>query len=212
MKIGYARVSTRDQSLNLQIDALKKAGCEKIYIDIASGAKTERPELTKLLENLRPGEIIVIWKLDRLGRSLKHLVELVAELLKKDVGLQSLNDPVDTTTAQGRLIFNIFASLAEFEKDLISERTQAGLSAARARGRKGGRPKGLSEQAEITARAAESLYKEGQLTVKEITKRLGIAKRTLYSYLRHRGVEISAYKQKTVNKIKRDDYGDDGLV
>ena len=194
MKIGYARISTRDQSLNLQIDALEKAGCGKIYTDIASGAKSERPELTKMLENLRPGEVIVIWKLDRLGRSLKHLVGLVTELLEKGIGLQSLNDPVDTTTAQGRLIFNIFASLAEFEKDLISERTQAGLSAARARGRKGGRPKGLSEQSEVIARAAESLYKEKQLTVKEITERLGIAKSTLYYYLRHRGVEIGSYQ------------------
>ena len=196
IKLGYARISTRDQSLNLQIDALKKAGCEKIYTDIASGAKSERPELAKLLENLRTDDVIVIWKLDRLGRSLKHLVALVAELLEKGIGLQSLNDPIDTTTAQGRLIFNIFASLAEFEKDLISERTQAGLSAARARGRTGGRPKGLSEKAEITARAAESLYKEKQLTVKEITERLGIAKSTLYYYLRHRGVEIGSYQHK----------------
>ena len=193
MKLGYARISTRDQSLNLQIDALKKAGCKRIYTDIASGAKSE---LTKMLENLRTDDVIVIWKLDRLGRSLKHLVELVAELLEKGVGLQSLNDPIDTTTAQGRLIFNIFASLAEFEKDLISERTRAGLSAARARGRKGGRPKGLSEQSEVIARAAESLYKEKQLTIKEITERLGIAKSTLYYYLRHRGVEISGYQCK----------------
>lgn len=130
MKIGYAHVSTRD----LQADALKKAGCEKIYREVVSGAKAERPVLDTLVDNLRPGDVLVIWKLDRLGRSLKHLVELVAQLMAKDVGLQSLNDP----TAQGPLVFNIFASLAEFERDLIRERTQAGLSTTRARGHWGG--------------------------------------------------------------------------
>ena len=130
MKIGYARVSTRDQKADLQVDALKQAG--------------------------------VIWKLDRLGRSLKHLVELVGELAERKVGLQSLNDPIDTTHAQGRLVFNLFASLAEFERELIRERTQAGLSAARARGRIGGRPKGLPAKAEATAMAAETLYREGR--------------------------------------------------
>jgi DNA invertase Pin-like site-specific DNA recombinase len=114
MKIGYARVSTRDQKADLQVDALKQAGCERIYQDIASGAKSARPELDKLLANVRPGDAVVIWKLDRLGRSLKHLVELVGELAERKVGLQSLNDPIDTTHAQGRLVFNLFASLAEF--------------------------------------------------------------------------------------------------
>lgn len=154
MKIGYARVSTRDQKADLQVDALKQAGCERIYQDIASGAKSARPELDKLLANVRPGDAVVIWKLDRLGRSLKHLVELVGELAERKVGLQSLNDPIDTTHAQGRLVFNLFASLAEFERELIRERTQAGLSAARARGRIGGRPKGLPAKAEATAMAA----------------------------------------------------------
>ncbi len=197
MKIGYARVSTKDQNLELQIDALKKAGCEKIYQDIASGAKTERPELNNMIDNLRSGDVLVIWKLDRLGRSLNHLIGLVNSLIEKKIGLQSLNDPIDTTTPQGRLSFNLFASLAEFERDLIRERTNAGLSAARARGRMGGRPKGLPKKAEATACAAETLYKEGVLTVDEIAKKLGIAKSTLYSYLRHRGVTLGSYNTQT---------------
>ncbi len=194
MKVGYARVSTKDQNLELQLDALKKAGCEKIYQDIASGAKSDRPALNEMLNNLRADDVLVIWKLDRLGRSLKHLILLVSDLSSANVGLQSLNDPIDTTTPQGRLSFNLFASLAEFERDLIRERTQAGLSAARARGRNGGRPKGIPKKSEATACAAETLYKEGVLTVNEIAEKLGIAKSTLYSYLRHRGVTISAYK------------------
>lgn len=197
MKVGYARVSTNNQNLELQIDALEKAGCEKIYRDVASGARTERPSLNEMVNNLRPGDVLVIWKLDRLGRSLNHLIGLVNDLIEKKIGLQSLNDPIDTTTAQGRLSFNLFASLAEFERDLIRERTQAGLSAARARGRNGGRPKGLPKKAEATACAAETLYKEGVLTVDEISKKLGIAKSTLYSYLRHRGVTIGSYNMNT---------------
>lgn len=194
MKIGYARVSTPDQSFNLQVDALEKLGCEKIYKEVASGAKTKRPILEELLRNLRSEDILVIWKLDRLGRSLKHLVQLVGELMDSGVGLQSINDPIDTTTPHGRLTFNIFASLAEFERDLIRERTQAGLEAARARGRLGGRPKGLSQKAESTAAAAETLYREGKLSVNEITGMLGISKSTLYSYLRHRGVKVGTYR------------------
>nr|CAB65714.1 resolvase [Xanthomonas campestris] len=195
MKIGYARVSTRDQKADLQVDALKQAGCERIYQDIASGAKSARPELDKLLANVRPGDAVVIWKLDRLGRSLKHLVELVGELAERKVGLQSLNDPIDTTHAQGRLVFNLFASLAEFERELIRERTHAGLSAARARGRIGGRPKGLPAKAEATAMAAETLYREGRLSVSAIGEKLHISKSTLYSYLRHRGVDIGTYQK-----------------
>ncbi|RWT06342.1 recombinase family protein [Aeromonas caviae] len=195
MKIGYARVSTRDQKADLQVDALKQAGCERIYQDIASGAKSARPELDKLLANVRPGDAVVIWKLDRLGRSLKHLVELVGELAERKVGLQSLNDPIDTTHAQGRLVFNLFASLAEFERELIRERTQAGLSAAMAvasalAGRPLGRP-----PIRPRARAAETLYREGRLSVSAIGEKLHISKSTLYSYLRHRGVEIGAYQK-----------------
>ncbi len=145
-----------------------------------------------MLQDLRPGDVLVIWKLDRLGRSLRHLVELAGTLLERDIGLKSLNDPIDTMTPQGRLVFNLFASLSEFERDLISERTQAGLTAARARGRKGGRPKGLPPQAERTACAAETLYREQRLSVREIAEELGISKSTLYEYLRHRGVPIGA--------------------
>jgi DNA invertase Pin-like site-specific DNA recombinase len=190
VQIGYARVSTKEQSFDLQVDALHKAGCEKIYREVVSGAKAERPVLTGLLGELRASDVLVIWKLDRLGRSLRHLVELAGTLMERDVGLKSLNDPIDTTTPQGRLIFNLFASLAEFERDLIRERTQAGLMAARARGRKGGRPKGLLPQAERTACAAETLYRERRLSVRAIASELGIAKSTLYDYLRHRGVAI----------------------
>lgn len=192
MKIGYARISTKDQNFNLQVDGLKKAGCEKIYKEIVSGAKSSREQLENLLNNVRKGDTIIIWKLDRLGRSLKHLIELVSILIEKEVGLKSLNDPIDTTTAQGRLIFNIFSSLAEFERELIKERTNAGLSAARARGRLGGRPKGLSESAEATACAAETLYLERKLGVQQIADKLNISKKTLYSYLRHRNVPIGA--------------------
>ena len=161
MNIGYARVSTRDQTVALQVDALTAVGCGKVYTEVISGAATERPILAKLLDEVRPGDIVVVWKLDRLGRSLKHLVETVNLLLQQDVGIKSLNDPIDTTTPQGRLVFNLFASLAEFERDVIRERTQAGLSAARARGRTGGRPKGLPQHAQSTACAAETLYREG---------------------------------------------------
>lgn len=192
MQIGYARVSTKDQSFDLQVDALRKAGCERVLKEVVSGAKVERPVLDAVLADLRTGDVLVIWKLDRLGRSLRHLVELAGTLMERNVGLRSLNDPIDTTTSQGRLAFNLFASLAEFERDLIRERTQAGLTAARARGRKGGRPKGLPPGAERTAYAAETLYREQRLSVREIADELGIAKSTLYAYLRHRGVPIGS--------------------
>ena len=139
MKIGYARVSTKEQNLSLQIDALKKEGCYMVFQEKVSGSKADRPELRKMIDQLREGDIIIIWKLDRLGRSLRDLVNLIKEIQDKEAGLKSLNDSIDTTTAHGKLIFHIFASLAEFERDIISERTKAGLVSARARGRKGGR-------------------------------------------------------------------------
>ena len=190
MKIGYARVSTRDQLLSMQVDALKEAGCEQIHEEIASGAKTARPVLDEIMRNLREGDTLVIWKLDRLGRNLAHLIHLTTKLIEKKVGLISLNDPIDTTTAHGRLIFGIFASLAEFERELIRERTQAGLKSARARGRKGGRPKGMSKSALEKAAIAEALYSNGSIPVKKIAEQLGISKTTLYLYLRHRNVRI----------------------
>jgi DNA invertase Pin-like site-specific DNA recombinase len=194
MKMGYARVSTREQNLDMQVIALEEAGCERIYEETVSGVKVDRPILNNLIHQLRPGDVLVIWKLDRLGRSLKNLVQLVQQLMENNIGLCSLNDPIDTTSAQGRLIFNIFASLAEFERDVIRERTKAGLSAARARGRLGGRPSGLSKKAETTACAAETLYKEKKLSVIEVCKKLSISKSTLYKYLRHRNVAISYYE------------------
>lgn len=192
MKIGYARVSTKDQSLSMQVDALKQAGCTQIHEEIASGAKTARPVLDEIIRNLREEDTLVIWKLDRLGRNLVHLIHLTTQLIEKKVGLISLKDPIDTTTAQGRLVFGIFASLAEFERELIRERTNAGLKSARARGRKGGRPKGMTPAAIEKATIAEALYKNGSIPVKKIAEQLGISKTTLYLYLRYRKVDIGA--------------------
>lgn len=190
MKIGYARVSTQDQDLALQLDALQAAGCGKIYKEKITGSTRERPELQKLLDQLREGDIVVIWKLDRLARSLKDLVNLVNEIQEKGGALHSLNDQIDTTTPHGKFTFHVFAALAEFERDIIRERTKAGLTAARARGRVGGRPKGLSKKAQHTAIIAEKLYQERELTVKEICEQLSISRGTLYNYLRFRGVAI----------------------
>ena len=194
MKIGYARVSTRDQNIDMQIDALEKEGCKRIYQEVVSGVRSSSPELDTMMNSVREGDIIVVWKLDRLGRSLKHLIDLANGLLEKKVGLKSLNDPIDTSTAQGRLTFNLFASLAEFERELLKERTNTGLTAARVRGRTGGRPPGLTDQAEATACAVETLYLENKLSVNQICKKLNIAKRTLYIYLRHRKVAIGPYR------------------
>ncbi|MBU1822280.1 MAG: recombinase family protein [Bacteroidetes bacterium] len=192
MLIGYARVSTRDQNLELQLDALAKAGCDIIFQEKASGVKADRPELERMLSQLRKGDVVCIYKLDRLGRSLKNLLELVASFESRGVGLKSLTDSIDTTTPQGRLVLNIFGSLAEFERDLIRERTKAGLEAARVRGRKGGRRRGLSAEAQKKAMLGEVYYKEGKLGVDEIAKAVGVSKMTLYKYLRLRGVRIGS--------------------
>lgn len=185
MRIGYARVSTRDQNLDLQLDALRKAGCTDTYIykEEISGATRERPQLQKLREQIREGDVVVVWKLDRLGRSLADLVHLVTEIQGKGAGLLSLNDKIDTTTPQGKLTFHIFAAIAEFEREIIRERTNAGLASARARGRKGGRPPGLSPEAKIKAAAATSLYQQKR-SVSDICKTLTVSKKTLYKYLR----------------------------
>ena len=196
MKIGYIRISTQDQNYNLQEDALNKLGCEIIFKETVSGAKKERPQLKKLLEQIRKGDVVVVYKLDRLGRSLKHLLEIVEILNSKNVALQSLHDNIDTTTPQGRLFFNISASFAEFEKDLIRERTKAGLEAARERGKKGGRRKGLSKEAQQKAIIAENYYNEGIKSVNEIAADLKISKMTMYKYLRERNVEIKVYNRK----------------
>ncbi len=185
MKIGYARVSTRDQNLDLQTDALKKAGCDDTYIykEQVSGGTRERPELQKLLGQLRQGDVVVVWKLDRLGRSLGDLVHLVNEIQGKGAGLHSLHDNIDTTTPTDKLTFHIFAAIAEFERDIIRERTKAGLESARVRGRMGGRPRGLSKEAQVKAAAAASLYSQKR-SVAEICKTLSISKKTLYKYLK----------------------------
>ncbi len=143
MLVGYARVSTTEQTLDLQFDALKKAGCSKIFTDTASGAKTERKGLDEALSYVREGDTLVVWRLDRLGRSLTHLIETVSQLDNRKIGFKSLTEQIDTTTSGGKLIFHIFGALAEFERNLIRQRTNAGLQAARARGRVGGRPKKL---------------------------------------------------------------------
>jgi DNA invertase Pin-like site-specific DNA recombinase len=191
-------VSTRDQQFALQCDALRQAGCTQIYEEVLSGARTERPVLQDLLTHLREGDVLMIWKLDRLGRSLRHLMEVVTTLAQRGIGFKSLHEHLDTTTSSGKLIFHLFGALAEFERDLIRERTQAGLVAARKRGRVGGRPPGLSPQAEATAVAAEALYREGQLSVRQIADKLHIAKSTLYVYLRAQGVTIGPYQSQAV--------------
>jgi DNA invertase Pin-like site-specific DNA recombinase len=188
MKIGYARVSTQDQDLSLQLDALEAANCAKIYQEKITSAAKERPQLQSMLSQLRPGDVVIIWKLDRLARSLKDLVSLVTLIHEKGAELHSLNDHINTTTPHGKLTFHLFAALAEFERDIIRERTKAGLTAARARGRKGGRPKGLPKKSQQKAIIAENLYHEGQLTVKEICEQLSISKGTFYNYLHYRGV------------------------
>ncbi|MBY0544100.1 MAG: recombinase family protein [Gammaproteobacteria bacterium] len=183
MKVGYARVSTADQHLRMQEDALKSAGCQEIFHDIASGAKTARPGLEDALAYLREGDTIVVWKLDRLGRSIQHLIQTVKELNEKNIGLQSLQENIDTTTSGGKLIFHIFSALAEFERDLIAERTQAGLKAARARGRLGGRPS-LLDNRQIN-RMIE-MYDEGKNTVAEICKIYDISRPSFYNYLKQK--------------------------
>jgi len=189
MKIGYARISTYDQNLSLQMDALEKADCEKIFHDQISGAKTKRPGLDEALTYLREGDVLVVWRLDRLGRSLKHLIELVNFLEEQGIGFQSLQESIDTTTSGGKLIFHIFGALAEFERNLIRERTHAGLVAARARGRTGGRPKSLD--AKKTA-LLYRLYDEKKHSIQEICDLVGVSKTTLYSYLRERKAEGDA--------------------
>ena len=180
MLIGYARVSTDDQNLDLQRDALQQAGCKKIYEDHISGARIARPGLQQALEIARAGDILVVWRLDRLGRSLKELIKIVESLDQQDVELQSLQESLATHSSGGRLIFHLFGALAEFERHLIQERTQAGLKAARARGRLGGRPKALDP---AKRQLAVKLYSEKQHTIKEICQMMGISKPTLYSYI-----------------------------
>jgi len=187
--LGYARVSSADQNLELQRDALEAAGCARVFDDTASGARTERPGLDKALEYLRPGDTLVVWRLDRLGRSLGHLISLVAQLDEREIGFKSLQESIDTTTSGGKLVFQIFGALAEFERNVIRERTQAGLAAARARGRKGGRPRKLNAKKQ---ELLYQLYDSREHTITEICDMVGISRGTLYEYLRRRPSASSA--------------------
>ncbi len=180
MNIGYARVSTQDQNPDLQRDALEVAGCEKIFEEMASGAMRERPQLTAALDYMREGDTLVVWKLDRLARSLKQLIETVEALEAKGIGLRSLTENIDTTTSGGKLIFHIFGALAEFERSIIRGRTVAGLDAARARGRVGGRPRALSDDDII---AAHAMLADASITTREVASRLGVSVSTLYKHI-----------------------------
>jgi DNA invertase Pin-like site-specific DNA recombinase len=181
MLIGYARVSTTDQTLALQQDALKDAGCDKIFTDTASGARTDRPGLADALWQLRQGDTLVVWRLDRLGRSLVHLIETIKDLQQRGIHFKSLQEQLDTGTSGGKLLFHVFGALAEFERDLIRERTQAGLVAARARGRVGGRPRALSAK---KVEQLQTLAEDGRNAVAEICQTLGISRSTFYRYVR----------------------------
>jgi DNA invertase Pin-like site-specific DNA recombinase len=184
MLIGYARVSKNEQNLDLQKDALIKAGCREknIFTDKITGTKQERVGLTQALTQLREGDTLVVWRLDRLGRSLKHLIETIAKLNEQHIAFQSITENINTSTATGQLIFHIFGALAEFERNLIKERTIAGLESARARGRLGGRPELKSSSSKVAA--AKKLHADKTNTISDICKMLHISRATLYRYLR----------------------------
>jgi DNA invertase Pin-like site-specific DNA recombinase len=186
MLVGYARVSTQDQTLDLQKDALEKAGCRKLFTDTASGAKAERKGLEEALAYVREGDTLVVWRLDRLGRSLNHLIETVADLDGRKVGFRSLRESIDTTTSGGKLVFHIFGALAEFERDIIRERTQAGLQAARAQGRLGGRRRAKALDTPKKVAMAQALYADKANTVSDICKTLNVSRATLYRYIKVR--------------------------
>ena len=181
MKIGYARVSTEDQNLDMQIDALKEAKCDHIYEEKISGKVNDRPALDKALNFMRKGDTLVVWKLDRLGRSLRHLIEVINNLMDDGMYFMSLQENIDTTSTSGKLIFHIFAALAEFEREIISERTKGGLKAARARGRFGGRPKKLNEE---QAQMVKKMWKDHTISIEEICRSFDISRSTLYLYLK----------------------------
>ena len=180
MLVGYARVSTRDQNPQSQIDALKAAGCERVFMEKASGANRDRPELKAAIDYIRAGDTLVVWKLDRLARSVRQLVETAEELAQRQIGLKVLTQAIDTTSPGGRLVFHVFAAVAEFERELMLERTHAGLATARAANRRGGRPKALSD-AQI--RRAKAMLADPMITVEEVAQQLGTATSTLYRHI-----------------------------
>jgi DNA invertase Pin-like site-specific DNA recombinase len=187
MLVGYARISTDEQTLALQEDALKRASCEHLYKDIISGAKAERPGLEAALHFTRSGDTLVVWRLDRLGRSLRHLIDIMTTLEARGIGFKSLTEQIDTTTSGGKLIFHIFGALAEFERDLIRERTRAGLAAARARGRKGGHPRAAALNTPRKVQMAQALYDNEKYTIDDVCKMVGVSRATLYRYVVPKG-------------------------
>lgn len=195
--VGYARVSTTAQDPALQLDALNEAGCERIFTDTASGARSDRPELAKALDYLRADDVLVVWRLDRLGRSLPHLVQTMADLKERRIGFRSLTEGLDTTSAAGRFVVGVFMSLSAFERDLIRERTMAGLAAARARGRKGGRKPALSDGDLATAK---DLLAPGTRSVAEVAKNLGCGRSTLYRALAEAEVQQAPSQDRTVHR------------
>ncbi len=195
MLIGYARVSTQDQTLDLQTDALKKAGCDKLFTDTTSGTKSERPGLQDAMNHLRAGDTLVVWRLDRLGRTLKHLIATITDLSDNGIGFKSLQENMDTTTSGGKLIFHIFGALAEFEREVIKERTNAGLQAARARGRLGGRPKLQALDPKRIA-LAKQLYADRKTPVKEICDTLHIGRSTLYRYVEDKTAKVGVRRER----------------
>ncbi|MBX6746826.1 MAG: recombinase family protein [Acetobacteraceae bacterium] len=180
MQIGYARVSTDQQDHALQLDALRNAGCERVFVETASGTKADRAELTRALEMARQGDVLVVWRLDRLARSLRHLIDISEQLQQRGIGLRSLNEAIDTSTPGGRFVFAILAALGQMEVEIIRERTRAGLAAAAARGRRGGRPPALNE---AKIRAARAMLASGTMTAAEVARQLGCAPSTLYRHL-----------------------------
>ena len=180
MLLGYARVSDASQNHDLQMDALRAAGCERVFVETASGARADRSELAKLLDAARAGDAVVCWRLDRLGRSLRHLTEIAERLERRGVALRSLTEAIDTATPSGRFLFHILGALGQMEREIIVERTRAGLRAAAARGRRGGRPPSIDE---AKVRAARAMLASGTMTTAEIAKQIGSAPSTLYRHL-----------------------------
>ncbi len=201
MKVGYARVSTQEQTLDLQIDALKKNSCQEIYTDKVSGLKTIKPAFEEMMKFIREGDTLIVWKLDRLGRSTQDLIELVATLQKRKINLISLNDPIDTTSPSGILVFQIFCALAEHERNVIVQRTKAGLDSARTRGKKGGRPKGLLPAYQEIAESVKHLYEAEKQSTAQIMKTFKIgSRRTLYKILAFAGLKGKGFSKKKGRK------------